>query len=449
MAELFYLSTRRHGGNYYVRFKLEDGSLSNFKSTGKTNYNEAKKVAYNWLATGNIPARINSKIPDQTTTDLEKLNFLKKLKTIELDYADVQKVIDILVDRKLLVSGIIRATPESRDALEFFNEFWEYDISPYAKENKVLGSELSHSYFATAKGRIKNYWTSHFEGKYLGEITPDDVAAIYQDPKLQNLAPKTVKGIVDAVTVPLRWAYQKHLTQMTGFDNIPHVKIKTLKEREIVPLKQIPDVFSAKWENEMARLANLLAMYTGMRAGEVQALRLEDLFEDHVHVSHSWDKYVGLKSTKNGEERDCPISKDLYEALLNQLEFNPYKNEEGKQAFIFFGDKPGQPVSQRGFNKYLHRALEDIGYENPNEITFHCWRHEFCTETFSIVHDDRVIRSVSGHKTQQMFEHYAKHIKHEETMTTMGNAAEQLFGDIVTNTLKSECVEIETENISA
>ncbi len=60
MAELFYLQTRRHGGNYYVRFKLEDGSLSNFKSTGTTNYNEAKRIAYNWLSTGNIPARMNS-----------------------------------------------------------------------------------------------------------------------------------------------------------------------------------------------------------------------------------------------------------------------------------------------------------------------------------------------------------------------------------------------------
>ena len=436
MAELFYLTTRRHGGNYYVKFRLEDGSLSSMRCTGTSNYEEAKKIAYTWLTTGNIPARSNAKVPDQDKTNLEKINFLNKLKTLDFNFSDVQNIVDILVDRKYLVSGIIRATPESRDALEFFNEFWDYEKSPYAKENKVLGSELSHSYFATAKGRIKNYWAKHFEGRFLGEITPDDVAAIYQDPKLEGLAPKTVKGIVDAVTVPLRWAYQKHLTQMTGFDNIPHVKVKTVNERKIVPMQSVPDVFSAKWENEMCRLANLVAMYTGMRAGEVQAIRLEDLFEDHIHVSHSWDKYVGLKSTKNREERDCPISKDLHEALLNQLEFNPWKVQEGQKAFIFFGDKPEKPVSQRGFNKYLQRALEDIGYENPKSITFHCWRHEFCTEAKRLVHDDRMIREVSGHKTQQMFEHYSKHIEHDESLKTMGKAAEQLFGNIVTKTLK-------------
>ena len=438
MAELFYLQTRRHGGNYYVRFKLEDGSLSNFKSTGTTNYNEAKRIAYNWLSTGNIPARMNSKTPDQSVTDLEKLNLMNKLKTTEFDFADIQKIIDILVDRKLLVSGIIRATPESRDALEFFNEFWEYEISPYAKENKVLGSELSRSYFATNKGRIKNYWTSRLAGKYLGEITPDDVAAIYQDPKLMDLAPKTVKGIIDSVVVPLKWAYQKHLTQISGFDNIPHVKVKTQKEREIVPLRTIPDVFSAKWENEMSRLANLVGMYTGMRTGEVQALRAEDIFEDHIHVKHSWDRFAkDIKPTKTGEERDVPISKELYDALMNQLSFNPRKDIDGKHAFIFFGDDPSRPVNQRLFNKYLHRALADMGYENPEEISFYSWRHGFCTEARGVVNDDRVVRSVSGHKTQQMFEHYSKHIEHDASLATMSNAAQELFGDIVTKTLNT------------
>ena len=70
MAELFYLTTRRHGGNYYVKFRLEDGSLSSMKCTGTSNYAEAKKIAYTWLTTGNIPARSNAKVPDQDKTNL-------------------------------------------------------------------------------------------------------------------------------------------------------------------------------------------------------------------------------------------------------------------------------------------------------------------------------------------------------------------------------------------
>ncbi|MCQ2587617.1 MAG: hypothetical protein MJ174_05825 [Treponema sp.] len=115
MAKLFYLTTKRHGGNYYVQFRMEDGSLSFQKSTGTTNYDEAQKVAYTWLANGNIPARINSKTPDKATTDLNKMDWMKQLRTMELSREDVQLIVDVLIDRKMLVSGILTAEPFFKD----------------------------------------------------------------------------------------------------------------------------------------------------------------------------------------------------------------------------------------------------------------------------------------------------------------------------------------------
>ena len=64
-----------------------------------------------------------------------------------------------------------------------------------------------------------------------------------------------------------------------------------------------------------------------------------------------------------------------------------------------------------------------------------------CTETRTVVHDDRMIREVSGHKSQQMFEHYSDHLEMKETIEKMGNAAEQLFGDIVSKTLRTPVLE--------
>ena len=97
MAKLFYLTTKRHGGNYYVQFRLEDGSLSNQKSTGTSNYDEAQKIAYTWLANGNIPARINSKNPDKAQTDLDKMSWMKQLRSIDLTRDDVQHIVDVLI----------------------------------------------------------------------------------------------------------------------------------------------------------------------------------------------------------------------------------------------------------------------------------------------------------------------------------------------------------------
>ncbi|MCR5761900.1 MAG: site-specific integrase [Treponema sp.] len=127
-------------------------------------------------------------------------------------------------------------------------------------------------------------------------------------------------------------------------------------------------IMSIGWENDAAKLANKVAMHMGMRAGEIQGLRVKDIQDDGIHVNHSWSRYVGIKSCKNGEAREIPIpiSKSLKEELLNYAKFNPWDN--GPEAFIFFAQKPGMPMNEKGWGKYLRRALREIGYEKPDEI---------------------------------------------------------------------------------
>ena len=45
-----------------------------------------------------------------------------------------------------------------------------------------------------------------------------------------------------------------------------------------------------------------------MRADEVQALRVCDIHDNYIWISHGWDDHVGLKPPKNGEERPAPIT---------------------------------------------------------------------------------------------------------------------------------------------
>ena len=287
MAEPFYLYIRRKGGNYYVQFRLEDGSLSNHKSTGTPNYNEARKLAMQWYSSGQIPERINSISEKHKMSELEKVQLIKQLKIYDFEYEDIQTIVDILVSRNFLVSGILKASPESRQAVDYLLEFWDYDKSPYREERAVLGKNLSYSYFETALGRVKKYWAPRLEGKLLGEITPDDISAIYSDNRIKELSSKTIKDIVDVMVIAMNWAHQKHLTQFSNFNDIPKVTVKPSNKKDILRPDTIIKVFEAPWENDMNRLANLLAMYTGMRASEVQALRVCDIFDKYIWVSHA------------------------------------------------------------------------------------------------------------------------------------------------------------------
>ena len=287
MAEPFYLFTCRHSGNYYVQFRLEDGTITAPKSTGTPNKKEAQLTAMRWLSSGEIPERVNFKDKSSKTKSLDLLEWMNYLKTYEFEHDDIQKIVDILVKRKMLVSGIVTASKESRPVVPYLLEFWNYDVSPYRKERSTLGKELFYTYFETALGRIKKYWAPRLEGRYIGDITPDDIAAIYSDPAIEGLASKTVKDIVNIMVIAMQWAHRKHLTKVSDFDDIPKVTVKPSNKKDILRPDTIIKVFEAPWENDMNRLANLLAMYTGMRASEVQALRVCDIFDKYIWVSHA------------------------------------------------------------------------------------------------------------------------------------------------------------------
>ena len=73
-----------------------------------------------------------------------------------------------------------------------------------------------------------------------------------------------------------------------------------------------------EWDNDEAKTANELVMHTGMRAGEIQALTVDDLGEDVIYVRRSWSKYDDLKCCKNGEERSVmALSDHKTEGMLN------------------------------------------------------------------------------------------------------------------------------------
>ena len=284
--------------------------------------------------------------------------------------------------------------------------------------------------------------SGNFSPAFLGSLTPaTTISAIYSDKRIKKLSSKTIKDIVDVMVIAMNWAHQKHLTQFSNFQDIPKVTVKGNKKKDILRADYVSKLFDVAWGNEMSRLANLLAMYTGMRADEVQALRVCDIHDNYIWISHGWDDHVGLKTPKNGEERPAPISEELRDALLHMADFNPRRSIDKENSFVFFGKDAAKPVNQRLFNKYLNRALEACGYPNPEKIRFHCWRHAFCTETKTLVNDDRMIRQVSGHKTQAVFEHYSDHLEMKDTILAMGNAAHQLFGDVVSRTLNRPVLE--------
>lgn len=421
---------KRSNGIYYVQFPYSQNGKVFQKSTGCRTHGEASKKVLEWYAAGSlIPKRTNANKsnPDfEKKVSIEKRAFFSNLHTMDFDAEDYQKIIKILKERKIIASCVVTNSKGALNAAEFYTTFWDYDKSPYVKELIAKEKSIHKSHTATYMSRIRIYWLPRIKDKTIGEITRDEIEALFTDEEISKLANKTINGIISAVTIPLKWAYYKGYTENNCFEGIQKLAAKSRK-RSILTIEEAKRVFEVEWENDAAKLANNLAKHTGMRAGEIAGLRKADIGKDEIIVDHSWSRYDGIKSCKNGEARSIPIPipHELCVQLRYQAELNPFG--EGDDGFIFFGLKPHMPTDYDNWNKYLRRALEVMGYKDPNTICFHSWRHFFCSRMMDKVQDKRVVMAVSGHKSEQMLDHYAEHLEQEKTLEKIRDAMKEVF----------------------
>lgn len=280
-----YLIFKAHTGFYYAQIRLADGSLSNNKSTGCKNRAEAERKVMEWIVTGNIPVRVNSK--DSKVQSIDKIRLFNDLRTAEFDSDDINNIIKILKERNYLYSAVASTSKGSIPIEDFLENLWDYDKSPYVREKLGKKQSIHRQYCATLLSRTRIYWIPRLKGKCVAEITRKDVDAFFSSDEALKLAPKTVNSIIETITIPLKQAYYNELTQNNCFDGIIKCSNQS-KERKVIDMDTANRLMELEWDNDEAKIANELAMHTGMRAGEIQALTVDDLGEDEIYVRHSW-----------------------------------------------------------------------------------------------------------------------------------------------------------------
>lgn len=425
----YLLFKTKHSPFWYAQVRLPDGTISRNKSTGKENKTDAERTVMEWVVKGCVPertSRTGRAIGKQSFTFISILNYLR---TNDLSEQEINDLIEVMKARKIIQAAVRTNAKGDCDAMEYLIDFWTRDKSAYLREMELKGHSETNRHILNMRNIVKHYWTPLLEEKLLGEITRDDVKKIFMAESTQKLSPKTVKAVLQAVTIPLKWAHLNGMTENNCYSGIILPK-STPKKKVILSLEQTIKLFNAEWDNDRVKLACVIACFTGMRQGEILALQIRDIGEDRIFIRHSYSPYEGLKSPKNGEEREFRIPPELRDMILNQASFNPWGCSP--ESFIFYSPQsPDKSLSPKRFNRYLRRALESIGYPNPKEITFHSFRHEWCTNTLSDIGDQRICMIGSGHKTESVFNNYANHIQKEIALNKIAESTEHLFSPIL------------------
>lgn len=320
-----------------------------------------------------------------------------------------------------------KAKSQSVDRISFFNSMSTYDFSP--EEIDKMISIMQKRGFILSAVKPNSKQSIPIE-EFLDEFWNYE-----KSPYVQELA---LEGKI------LSRSHVKNERSRVENYWIPKLKGKCIGS---ITNDMLKDIVSDK---KIQKLANKLAMQTGMRASEIRGLRICDIHAEGIIVDHAWDRYARAnKCCKNGEARQIPIpiSKELREELLFLGKLNPFC--ETDKAYIFCSDKCNSPMDNSGWVKYLRRALEKIGYENPNDIVFHSWRHFFCSRMLDVIPDKRIVMALSGHKTSAMLDHYAKHLEDEKTLEIVRQAMKELFGDNEQDSVDNAAKQAFKDKISA
>lgn len=140
-------------------------------------------------------------------------------------------------------------------------------------------------------------------------------------------------------------------------------------------------------------------IYLGFRPSEFLSLRVEDY--------HAGGRYfVGGSKTEAGTDRTVTVSPKI-QFIIDAL-------MEGKETGTVFCRKDGKEFTLREFTDCFHKALEDMGIDNPmvgseykrHKYTPHSCRHTFATLMKKVDADSKDKLELIGHTSDEMLRYY-------------------------------------------
>jgi len=279
----------------------------------------------------------------------------------------------------------------------------------------TLRPKTYHSHFGYIKKHIIPYL-----GKYrLESIRPDHIQAFYTHLKEKGLSARTVQYIHTILHKTLKQAMRWGLVSRNVCDLVDVPK----------PQRQAPELLTAEQINLFLEHIKdhkyypiyVVAVYTGMRQGEILGLRVNDvdLVKGYIFVRHQvqWVQGVGfiysdVKTEKS--RRLIPLPKKAVDVLKEHM--------VGIDSELVFTSSTGNPVYHNNLFRHFKETLKELEFPN---VTFHSLRHLHATLLLIEGIHPKVVQERLGHSqistTLDTYSH---------TIPSLGREAADRFNDI-------------------
>lgn len=251
-----------------------------------------------------------------------------------------------------------------------------------------------------------NYSTHVTCDKLLTDLTVDDIQKMVNDMVSCGCALSTIKHMLVVVRQSLKKAYKlrmiDNLSCLDGLE-LPRAHATRIDGLEDEYINLILENCHKTYYGDLYRCL----LYTGMRVGEMIALRWCDVnfFTGYVCIVHTNynRKLIGVKTDHSC--RSIPLFGEFREILEKKYKSNNFKSSD----FVFTNTK-GNPILYHSLLSSWHDFLKCIGC---NTFGLHVLRHSFAHHAIRRGVPIKVVSAWLGHSsiniTLQIYDHVDRH----------------------------------------
>lgn len=308
-------------------------------------------------------------------------------------YTDVKsKLRDIQSDLKY---GINSTTHSSLEYSEI--------LTAWLQSNRINVKESTYM-------RYKQLIEKHIApslGKYQLSRISSQLVERFVDDKLRNgrldgkggLSPKTVTDIITIIKSSMEYASYHGFSVSCNLSRLS-VKKKDKEMRVLTTQEQKNLTCILLFKTDLSKLGILLSLYTGIRIGELCALRWENLNIENrtLRVRETMQRIQSSESSEKAKTkivitepkskcsiRDIPLPDFLLD-IIKEFQSSP-------KSFVLTGDR-NRFIEPRTMQNHFQRYVKESGIDRAN---YHSLRHTFATRCVEVGFEIKSLSEILGH----------------------------------------------------